>query len=353
MHILLMSLLFTLLATAKMDLYPKQECELFNNLKHTKNRGNEVLKLDRIYEMLKHHKGQYLLKVEDATPSQRWVDDDCLTLRPLINSPLHPLNKVEENKKSEVKETNIRKVKKVSIDKELAKASVNNDIVLSSKHNIKVSTQNLLVISWHNTFCETHRYKKECKRTFYPLGKSRYSEKNFVLHGLWPQPRSKVYCNVNQTELNFDKHKQWNRLSKLNLSDEVRKDLNRVMPAVSSNLHKHEWIKHGTCYGTDANTYYKDSIRLVEQINHSKVGNFFSKNIGKRVTLQQVRSLFDRSFGQGSGKRVQMQCKKGLVSELWLHLGSGSDDLGTLLKRGKRVKGRCFSGQIDKAGFGR
>jgi len=125
------------------------------------------------------------------------------------------------------------------------------------------------------------------------------------------------------------------------------------MPGVSSNLHKHEWIKHGTCYGSDANTYYKDSIHLLEQINNSKVGNFFSKNIGKRVTLQQVRSLFNRNFGQGTGKRVQMQCKKGMITELWLNLGSGSDDLGTLLKRGKSVKGRCFSGRIDKAGFGR
>ena len=87
MRYLLLSLLITLGAMANMDLYPSKECELFNNLKHTKNRGNEVLKLDRTYEMLKHHKGQYLLKVEYATPPQRWVDDNCLTLRPLRTSP--------------------------------------------------------------------------------------------------------------------------------------------------------------------------------------------------------------------------------------------------------------------------
>lgn len=338
---------------ANMDLYPKEECELFNNLKHTQNRGNVVLKLDRTYEMIKHHKGQYLLKVEYATPSQRWVDDDCLTLRPLRNSPLHPLNQNDTNEKNKLKKMGEEKPKKASIDEKLAKASVNNDILDSSKHKKNSSKQNLLVLSWHNAFCETHRYKKECKRTFFPLGKNRYGEKNFVLHGLWPQPRSNVYCDVNQRELNFDKHKQWHRLSKLDLNDTVRKDLNRVMPGVSSNLHKHEWVKHGTCYGTDANTYYKDSIHLVEQVNHSKVGNFFRANVGKRVTLQQVRSLFNRSFGQGSGKRVQMQCKKGLISELWLYLGSGSDDLATLLKRGKSAQGRCFSGLIDKAGFGR
>ena len=92
---------------------------------------------------------------------------------------------------------------------------------------------------------------------------------------------------------------------------------------------------------------------MVEQINTSKVGDFFSKNIGKQVTLKQVRHLFDRIFGVGAGKRVELKCKKGLITELWLHLGSGSDDIGTLLKRGKTVRSRCQKGLIDRAGYGR
>lgn len=72
MRFLLLSWLLTFSLLANMDLYPSKECELFNNLKHTQNRGDEVLQLDRTYEMLKHHKGQYLLKVEYATPSQRF-----------------------------------------------------------------------------------------------------------------------------------------------------------------------------------------------------------------------------------------------------------------------------------------
>ena len=123
------------------------------------------------------------------------------------------------------------------------------------------------------------------------------------------------------------------------------------MPGYASNLYKHEWIKHGTCYGTDANTYYADAINLVEQVNNSKVGLFFSKNIGNRVTLEQVRVLFNRSFGMGSGKRVELRCRGGLITELWLHLGSGSTELGTLLKKGKEVRSRCTKGIIDRAGF--
>ena len=208
-----------------------------------------------------------------------------------------------------------------------------------------------MALSWHNAFCETHRYKKECKRSLFSFGRPNYSEKHFVLHGLWPQPKNRIYCDVSSVHVNFDKHKQWNRLPDLGLSDEVKTRLQNVMPGFSSNLHKHEWIKHGTCYGTDANTYYEDAITLVTQVNDSKVGDFFRKNIGKQVTLKQIRSLFDRNFGVGAGKRIELKCNKGLISELWLHLGSGSDNLATLLKQGKETRSRCQGGLVDKAGF--
>jgi ribonuclease T2 len=86
-------------------------------------------------------------------------------------------------------------------------------------------------------------------------------------------------------------------------------------------------------------------------MNNAKVGDFFRDHIGKHVTLQQVRSVFDRSFGRGAGKRVELKCNKGLITELWLHLGSRSDDLGELLKRGKQTRSHCQGGMIDKAGF--
>ena len=206
-------------------------------------------------------------------------------------------------------------------------------------------------MSWHNAFCETHRYKKECKRSLLPFEKGRYREKNFVLHGLWPQPRNKVYCNVEKDFVNADKHGQWRDLPCLAMDEEIDERLAKVMPGFASDLHKHEWVKHGTCYGTDPQEYFEDAVSLVEKINASKVGDYFRKNIGKHVTLKQVRHLFDRNFGVGTGKRVEMKCKKGLITELWLHLGSGSDDLSVLLKRGKPTRSRCQKGLIDRAGF--
>ena len=342
---ILLAWLLPLFAMANMELYPSKECGLFNNLKHTKNRGNEMLKQDRTYEMLKHHKGQYLLKVEYATPVQRWVDDNCLTVRPLRSSPLYATNKTKKSAISieeelSIGDKNIAKMPKKTFKKHMSRSK-------------PTSKFNLLALSWHNAFCETHRSKKECKRGLGDLLKRKSSETQFVLHGLWPQPRTNVYCDVEYSLKKLDKNKHWRDLPCLALDEEVENALEKVMPGFASELHKHEWVKHGTCYGTEANEYYGDAVSLINQVNSSPLGKLFSQNIGKKITLKQVRTVADKAYGKGAGNRIELRCKKGLVTELWLHLGSGSKDLATLLKHGKKVNGRCKIGRIDKAGFGR
>jgi len=347
MRFLFLTLLLSFIATANMDIYPKKECELFNNLKHTKNRGHEVLNLDKPYEMLKHHKEQYLIKVEGATPSQRWVDDDCLSLRPLRGTPIYEkMHTIPTEKKSK---------KAVSIEDELAKAGnhMENKSQKSYAKSKVTSKQNLLALSWHNAFCETHRYKKECKRGLSSLLRRKASDTQFVLHGLWPQPRTNVYCLKDKKLIHADKNKRWRSIPDIGLNNTTKEALAKVMPGFKSQLHKHEWIKHGTCYGKDANTYYNDAVSLINQVNNSVLGKFFSENIGKRISLKQVRMIADRAFGIGAGNRIELQCRKGLVTELWLHLGSGKADLAALLQKGKKVRGRCKGGFIDKAGFGR
>ena len=316
-------MIFMVLLVAREERFATKECPAFNNMKHTKNTHNIILDTTKRYTVLRHHKGQNLILIKGEQPAQRWVDDECFSQAKHIQKQVHENN---------------------SVDAYIKRETQSSQSVISQK-------QNLLVLSWHNAFCETHRYKKECKRTLFPFGEGKYKEKHFVLHGLWPQPKGTQYCGVSSYEKNLDKHKQWHKLLSLNLSPALKGRLKKVMPGISSNLHKHEWVKHGTCYSTDANTYYEDAVGLVEQFNASKVGMFFQKHLGQRVTLQQVRTLFDRSFGKGTGKRVEMKCKKGLITELWLHLGSGSKDLATLLKHGKQTRSYCTGGHIDKAGF--
>ncbi len=331
-------MLVTLSLVARYDAYPTKECPAFNNMKHTKNTHHVVLDTLEKYTILKQHKGQNLVLVKGEQPAQRWVDNECFS---------------KTSKRANLDDVAPVQSRVIDIEDELKKASRNMTI---SKHTKKyqnniLSKQNLLALSWHNAFCETHRYKKECKRSLLTFGKGKYGESHFVLHGLWPQPKNKMYCSVDKSLVAADKHKQWRDLPCLAIDKEIEDRLEKVMPGYASDLHKHEWIKHGTCYGTEVNRYFSDAVSLTEQINDSRVGDFFTKNIGKRVTLKQIRHLFDRSFGVGAGKHVEMKCKKGLITELWLHLGSGSDDLATLLKKGKQTRSRCHKGLIDKAGF--
>ena len=304
-------------------------------MKHTKNTHHVVLDTHRKYTVLKRHKGQNLILIKGEQPAQRWVDDYCFS-KQSNQSDVSPVKSNVLNIEDALSRASLHMRNKQQKNKKLYKNKVG---------------QNLLVLSWHNAFCQTHSYKKECKRSLLSFGKERFSETHFVLHGLWPQPRSNMYCGISKKEVGMDKHKQWRRLPDLDLHAEVVKGLKRVMPGFKSGLHKHEWVKHGSCYGADANSYYADAIALVDQVNSSKVGDFFSRNIGKSITLKQVRYLFDSSFGTGAGKRVEMKCRGGLITELWLHLGKGTNKLETLFQKGKITRSHCQKGRIDKAGF--
>ena len=291
-------------AFAKFEAIPVKSCEAFNNMKHSKNTHHIYLNTSKKYTILKTHKGQNLILIKGETPAQRWVDQNCFSSH--------------------------KKIKSVTTQK-------------------NTLGQNLLALSWHNAFCETHRYKKECKTT--SLLNRPYHATHFILHGLWPQPKNNQYCKVSNKYIGMDKNKQWYRLPSLGLTTTTTKALKEIMPGVSSNLDKHEWIKHGTCYGKDADAYYRDAIGLTKQFNRSMVGKYFSQNIGKKVTLKEIKKLFDSSFGRGAGERVELKCKNGLIGELWLHLGSGNATLSQLLLNGKKVKSRCQGGRIDRSGF--
>jgi ribonuclease T2 len=271
----------------------------------------------------KHHKGQYLISVPHASPQQRWVDEICLAPKSALN--VAPVSCEVKPIESNAKDTD----------------------------KLPHWEENLLALSWHNAFCETHRRKKECQRSMLSLFRKSSPENRFILHGLWPQPKKRVYCSVDRKYITSDKYGHWNKLPKVNLTTETRKKLDRIMPGTVSYLDRHEWIKHGTCYDTDQERYFKDAIALVEQVENAGINRFFQKHMGKRISLKQVRVLFDHTFGKGTGSRVELRCKKGLVTELWLHLKGMEDDLGTLLQKGKPAHSRCKHGMVDEAGFSR
>ena len=196
-RVLVLLLLTLTIVFARFSAAPTQECEAFNNLKHTQNSHHVVLDTKRKYRVLREHKRQYLIIVEGEHP-QRWVDVGCFDIS---------VSSMEASKKSQT-----------------------------------TSKQTILALSWQNAFCQMHQSKRECKRALLP----QYQESHFVLHGLWPQPKNNLYCNVDRRVIAMDKHKQWSRLPALDLSDETLNGIKYYLPGIVSDLHRHEWIKPGT-----------------------------------------------------------------------------------------------------------
>jgi ribonuclease T2 len=125
------------------------------------------------------------------------------------------------------------------------------------------------------------------------------------------------------------------------------------MPGYASALYKHEWIKHGTCYGTDASRYYSDAAHWTDQIAQGSVGRLLQSNIGKRITLRQLRKALGRDFGDKAGEKLDLRCDHGKISELWIHIGGDSSNLKDQILAGSHTHSRCQGGIVDAPGYER
>ena len=66
-----------------------------------------------------------------------------------------------------------------------------------------------------------------------------------------------------------------------------------AMPGARSSLERHEWLKHGTCYGADPEEYFRDALLLLGQLNDSAVRGLLAGRIGGRITADQLAAAFD------------------------------------------------------------
>ncbi len=214
-------------------------------------------------------------------------------------------------------------------------------------------TDLLLAVSWQPAFCESRPQQRECKSQH----QDRFDASHFTLHGLWPQPRENVYCDVSDRMKRDDKGRRWDWLPLLDLEASTRNELKKVMPGTASFLHRHEWIKHGTCYSEDAETYYRDSLRMMEALNSSDVQKLFVANVGHNVSAKAIREAFNSAFGPGSGKRVQVSCRndgnRRLITELRIYLGgplAEPTSFADALRAGEKTAPGCNGGVIDPVG---
>ncbi len=305
-------------------------CEAFNDLKHTKNYGNVVLKADSSYQILRQQKGNYFIKVPNAKPMMRWVSVGC------FNGEAETKVK-NKSPKPEVKE------KKSIFSRLFGKKSESKNEV--SKTSVKSSgnLDALLVLSWHNTFCETHSNKKECKRN------GGDAKNHLVLHGLWPQPRNKEYCGLSGKIKQLDRYKRWNAMPKLDLNPNVLSLMQKYMPGVQSNLQRHEYYKHGSCYSKDVNGYFSNALTLDKEVD-STIGEYLRENIGKKVKAINIKLLAAKIYGKDIKNKIAIKCKGRVLSEIWISTKGKGNDLKSLVKNAKPIHSNCQEAIVDAPG---
>jgi ribonuclease T2 len=208
----------------------------------------------------------------------------------------------------------------------------------------------VLAISWEPAFCEGTGGKPECRSQ----SAGRPDASRFSLHGLWPDDQ---YCGVSSVDESADKNGDWDSLPRVNLSAATQADLDRAMPGTQSRLERHEWLKHGTCSGVSADTYFSRAVLFLDTINNSAVGTLFGSRIGNRLDGAAIRNAFDTAFGAGAGDRIRIACSQDgdrrLISEITVGLRGdvlGEGGIGELIAASRPTDPGCNGGIVDRVG---
>lgn len=291
-------------------------CPAYQSISRQTNPGNIQLRPGQAYDLLAANKTpptHLRITVPGASPAQRWVAVDCGTTPALSTSTQSP------------------------------------EPAPSYR-----GTQYILAVNWQPAFCELNSRVRECR----DQRPNSFEATNFTLHGLWPQPRGNEYCDVSNRDRMASQDGRWRDLPLLDLTIAQRRELDQVMPGSQSGLDRHEWVKHGSCYDGDQRNYFQASLDLMLALNASEVSDLFAGNIGKRITLDDIRAAFDRAFGPGAGARVAMDCEadgnRTLVTELRIAITgeiTGPDDLAKLILSAYPQDSACRSGQVDAVGY--
>lgn len=212
----------------------------------------------------------------------------------------------------------------------------------------------VLALSWQPAFCERQPGKPECR----DQTRDRADATRLSLHGLWPQPGTRVYCGIEPAVVEADKQGRWRELPADRIEEGLWRRLQVAMPGTRSSLHRHEWIKHGTCMEGDIADYFSASLALLDAVNASQAGRLFGASAGQYLSAEQVRAAFDAAFGQGAGGRVKLSCAddngRRMIAEITIGLageiGEGADIAKAILAA-KPTDPGCPGGVVDEAGL--
>jgi ribonuclease I len=140
-------------------------------------------------------------------------------------------------------------------------------------------------VTWQPTFCLLNPTTAGCDKP-----------KNvFNTHGIWPYYKS--------TDQSANRHPSFCTKSVgcdqagavCELTDKDQKqaqaypDFSEMVTESPENLMKHEWKKHGTCYGTSQIQYFEDFVNLRSVVKYNQAFNQYQ---GKSLGLDNLKSLF-------------------------------------------------------------
>ncbi|MBP0617030.1 ribonuclease [Jiella sp. KSK16Y-1] len=332
----------------------RKACNATISIRNAASESGTVLEIDRAYDLLGENRvngSHYYVLVPEAEPARRWVEKSCGDWVKLIARD-EAFDRAGGNVANSPRDD-------TGVSGDAGEAGRRSDGAVSaglqsgSQSGSTPSRDYVLAISWQPAFCETHRGKAEC-RTQTP---GRFDADHFSLHGLWPQPRPNTYCGFSADERSAIQRTDWEDLDPVDVDDDTRQALAEAMPGSQSLLERHEWTKHGTCYGTSQDEYFDDSLAVLERINGSRVRELFAGAIGQTLTLDQIRAAFDESFGEGAGERVRVACSRGgrrLIVELTIGLVgeiTENPDVSRLIAAARPTDGGCDEGLVDAVGF--
>jgi len=305
-------------------LIARQPCPALQSIRNGSNPGSVTLTVDMAYPVLGKNRPDatyWHLHIGGAAPQARWVPITC---------GIH--------------------VVRADDGGDTADASSAAPSAANATTGGGCNRDYVLALSWQPAFCQDHPRKNECQ-TQVP---GRYDTAHLTLHGLWPQPPGREYCDVSERDKALDRSGAWAQLPPLALTDATYLQLLQLMPGVASQLQRHEWIKHGSCFGAPAEVYFRAAMALQRQVNRSPIRQLFVDNVGGRLSAAEIRAGFDKAFGPGTGSKVNMRCTGGLVTELWIHLRgevTPSAPLAALLKHAPDAHAGCREGLVDREGL--
>lgn len=318
----------------------RANCPALQSIRNLTNPGDITTTTDRAYPVFAKNAeaaSHYLIGVDGAEPVRRWVATSCgehVVPADILSRPAGG---------------------KPALDDEPVVAGEPGTRPLPTRADRTGRAEYVLAFSWQPAFCETRPDKPECKSQT----DQRFDASHFSLHGLWPQPRSRDYCNIGEEQQELDRKSRWSQLDPVELDAATRAELDKVMPGTQSALERHEWVKHGSCYdGASAQAYFSDSLALMRAINDSPLQALFASNVGSELKGNAVREAFERAFGEGAGSRLRIACARDggrqIITEITVGLAGrigAEPDLPALLAAAPATDPGCPGGIVDAVGL--